>query len=148
MENVPNQSHKQSQFTSKFILTSRYFQIWWIAPYYAGLLIGSGKKANFAGFLGANSRKHRPILWHFRGNVWGKLPRKSISKKGRFCGYFWGKILSDIDRFLADQTSIFNVLITGSSFALSTTIRSRNEPMAKPLTSWLVPNFRNVIYAW
>ena len=28
-----------------------------------------------------------------------------------------------------------------SSFALSTTIRSRNEPMAKPLTSWLVPSF-------
>ena len=112
MENVPNQSHKQSQFTSKFILTSRYFQIWWIAPYYAGLLIGSGKKANFAGFLGANSRKHRPILWHFRGNVWGKLPRKSISKKGRFCGYFWGKILLDGDRLCADQTSVFNVFLT------------------------------------
>ena len=28
-----------------------------------------------------------------------------------------------------------------SSFALSTTIRSKNEPMAKPLTSWLVPSF-------
>ena len=28
-----------------------------------------------------------------------------------------------------------------SSFALSTTIRFRNEPMAKPLTSWLVPSF-------
>ena len=28
-----------------------------------------------------------------------------------------------------------------TSFALSTTIRSRNEPMAKPLTSWLVPSF-------
>ena len=28
-----------------------------------------------------------------------------------------------------------------SSFALSTTIHSRTEPMAKPLTSWLVPSF-------
>ena len=28
-----------------------------------------------------------------------------------------------------------------SSFAVSTTTRSRNEPMAKPLTSWLVPSF-------
>ena len=28
-----------------------------------------------------------------------------------------------------------------SSFALSTTMRSRNEPMARPLTSWLVPSF-------
>ena len=148
MENVPNQSHKQSQFTSKFILTSRYFQIWWIAPYYAGLLIGSGKKANFAGFLGANSRKHRPILRHFRGNVWGKLPRKSISKNGRFCGYFLRENFVRYRSVLAHQTSIFNVFLTGSSFALSTTVRSRNETMAKALTSWLVPNFHNIIYAW
>ena len=28
-----------------------------------------------------------------------------------------------------------------SSFALSTTIRARNEPMARPLTLWLVPSF-------
>ena len=34
----------------------------------------------------------------------------------------------------------FNVFQQRSSFALSTTIRSRNEPMAKPLTSWLVPS--------
>ena len=88
------------------------FQIWWIAPYYAGLLIGSGKKSNFAGFLGANSRKNRLILRHFRGNVWAKLRRKSISKKGRFCGYFWGKILLDVDRLCADQTSVFNVFLT------------------------------------
>ena len=32
-------------------------------------------------------------------------------------------------------------LVQRSSFALSTTIHSRNEPMAKPLTSWLVPSF-------
>ena len=105
-------SHKQSQFTSKFIPTSWYFQIGWIAPYYAGLLIRSRKKSNFAGFLGANERKNRPILRHFRGNVWGKLRRKSIGKEGRFCGYFLGKILSDIDRFCADQTSVFNVFLT------------------------------------
>ena len=112
MENVPNQSHKQSQFTSKFILTSRYFQIWWIAPYYAGLLIGSGKKSYFAGFLGANSRKNRPILQHLHRNVWGKLLQKSSGKKGRSCSHIWGKILSDIDRFCADQTSVFNVFLT------------------------------------
>ena len=48
----------------------------------------------------------------------------------------------EIDQFCADQTSVFNVfLVQRSSFALSTTIRSRNEPMAKPLTSWLVPSF-------
>ena len=70
------------------------------------------KKSNFAGFLGANSQKNRPILRHFRGNVWGKLCWKSIGKKGRFCGYFLGKILSDIHRFCADQTSVFNVFLT------------------------------------
>ena len=48
----------------------------------------------------------------------------------------------EIDQFCADQTNVFNVfLVQRSSFALSTTIRSRNEPMAKPLTSWLVPSF-------
>ena len=125
-------SHKQSQFTSKFIPASWYFQIWWIAPYYAGLLIGSGKKSYFAGFLGANSRKNRPILQHLHRNVWGKLLQKSSGKKGRSCSYIWGKILSDIDRFCADQTSVFNVFLT---------ICSRNEAMAKPLTSWLVPSF-------
>jgi len=50
-------------------------------------MIGSGKKSNFAGFSGVNSWKNWPILQHFRGNVWGKLRRKSIGKKGRFCGY-------------------------------------------------------------
>ena len=45
-------SHKQSQFTSKFIPISWYFQIWWIA-----------------GFLGANFAENqsvkRPILYLF-----------------------------------------------------------------------------------
>ena len=121
------------------------FQIWWIAPYYAGLLIGSGKKSNFAGFLGANSRKNRPILRHFRGNVWAKLRRKSIGKKGRFCGYFWGKILLDVDRLCADQTSVFNVFLTEviiCSFNNNTLQKWTNgKAYAKPLTSWLVPSF-------
>ena len=125
------------------------FQIWWIAPYYAGLLIGSGKKSNFAGFSGANSRKNRPILRHFRGNVWAKLRRKSIGKKGRFCGYFWGKIMSDVDRLCADQTSVFNVFLTKviiCSFNNNTLQKWTNgkayaKGNAKPLTSWLVPSF-------
>ena len=33
------------------------------------------------------------------------------------------------------------IVIERANFALSITIRSRNELMAKPLTSWLVPSF-------
>ena len=49
---------------------------------------------------------------------------------------FWENSL-EIDWFCADQISILNVFLTEViiNFALSTTIRSRNEPMAKPLTS-------------
>ena len=69
------------------------------------------------------------------------LAENQSVKKGRFCGYFPGKLRQRSIGFCADQTSIFNVFLTESSFALSTTIRSRTEPMAKPLTSWLVPSF-------
>ena len=126
------------------------FQIWWIAPYYAGLLIGSGKKSKFAGFLGANSRKNRPILRHFRGNVWAKLRRKSIGKKGRFCGYFWGKILLDVDRLCADQTSVFNVFLTEviiCSFNNNTLQKWTNgkaNTAAKRLRMRLVEHFRSL----
>ena len=124
------QIHKQSQFTSKFIPTSWYF-----------FLIGSGKKSNFAGFLGANSQKNRPILLHFSGNVCGKLCRKSIGKNGRFCGYFLEKILSDIDRFCIDQTSVFNDFLTEviiCSFNNNTLQKWTN---GKALTSWLMSSF-------
>ena len=55
----------------------------------------------------------------------------------------FGQISLKIDRFCADQTSVFNDFLTEVRhyFALSTTIRSGNEPMAKPLTSWLMPSF-------
>ena len=63
-----------------------------MVPYCAGLLIGSGKKSNFAGFLGANSQKNQLILRHFRGNAWGRLHRKSIGKKADFEVIFEGKL--------------------------------------------------------
>ena len=47
------------------------------------------KKSNFAGFLGTNSRKNRPILWLFSRQI-------SLG----------------INRLYADQTSIFNVFLT------------------------------------
>ena len=46
------------------------------------------KKSNFAGFLGTNSWKNRPILLEFRGSFQGKLHQKAIVKNGQFCGYF------------------------------------------------------------
>ena len=49
------------------------------------------KKSNFAGFLGTNSRKNRPISQEFRGSFQGKLHQKAIVKNGRFCGYFQRK---------------------------------------------------------
>ena len=55
----------------------------------------------------------------------------------------FGQILQEINHFCADQTSVFNIFLTEVRhyFALSTTICSRNETMAKPLTSWLKPSF-------
>ena len=47
-----------------------------------GLLTGRGRKrSNFAGFLGTNSRKNRPISRKFRGSFRGKLHQKAIGKK-------------------------------------------------------------------
>ena len=47
------------------------------------------KKSNFAGFLGTNLRKNRPILWLFSRQI-------SLG----------------INRLCADQTSVFNVFLT------------------------------------
>ena len=80
------------------------------------------KKSNFAGFLETNSRKNRPISREFRGNFRGKPHQKAIGKKGAIFWLFSWQISLEIDQFGADQTSI-------------------NEPMAKPLISWLVPSF-------
>ena len=50
--------------------------------------------ADFAGIFGAN------------------LARKQSVKKGRILWLFSGQILLEIDRFCADQTSVFNVFLT------------------------------------
>ena len=63
-------------------------------------------------------------------------------KKRWILWLFSGQISLAIDRFCADQTSTFNVFLTEVIIiALSKTICSRNEPMAKPLPSWLVTSF-------
>ena len=88
------------------------------------------KESNFAGFLGTNLHKKRPIL-----------REKQSVKSGGFCGYFKGKFYWKLIGFVLLRPVILTFFKQRLSFALSTTIRSRNEPMARPLTSWLVPSF-------
>ena len=104
--------------------------------YLSGLLIGCGKhsqifcricrhkitekSADFAGIFGANlagkqSVKKRWILW---------LRQISLG----------------IDRFCADQTSVFNVFLTEVIICSFNNKRYRNEPMAKPLSEALTYN--------
>ena len=77
------------------------------------------KKSNFAGFLeqirGKIGQFRGNFAWNFRAN----FTKKQSVKNGWFCGYFQGKFC---------WRSIGFALIR-SSFSLSTTIRSRNEPM-------------------
>ena len=98
------------------------------------------KKSNFAGFLKTKLWKNRLILREFCANFRGKLGSKAIGKKTADFRVIFGQISLEIDQFCSDQTSIFNVFLT-EVIALPTTICSRNEPMAKPFTSWLVPSF-------
>ena len=95
-------------------------------------------------FRGKFAEKSTDFAGIFRAN----LAENQSVKKGRLWGYFQGKLRQRSIGFCADQTSVFNVFLKESSFALSTTIRSRTEPMAKPLTSWLVPSFSQHNHAW
>ena len=100
------------------------------------------KKSNFAGLLGTNSRKNRPILREFHRNFQGKLHRKAVGKKRPNVWLFTGKISLEINGFaLINQR--FNVFLIEVIILLfqQCSIHSRNEPVAKPLTSWLVPSF-------
>ena len=71
-----------------------------------------GKKSNFVGFLGSNSRKNRPISPEFRGKFQGKLRQKAMGKKRPILLLFSRQISLEIDRFCTDQTSVFNVFLT------------------------------------
>ena len=56
-----------------------------------GLLIGRGKKWNFAGFLGTNEPKNQLILQEFCRNFRVNFAEKQLVKNGWFCAYFQGK---------------------------------------------------------
>ena len=70
------------------------------------------EKSNFAGFLGRNSWKNRPISREFGGKFQGKLRQKAIGKKRPILWLFSWQISQEIHRFRADQTSVFNVFLT------------------------------------
>ena len=93
--------------------------------------------------LQKKSRISRDLQGQICGNFRGKLRRKAICKKTVDFVIIFGQISLEINHFCADQTSVFNIFLTEVRhyFAVSTTICSRNEPMAKPLTSWLKPSF-------
>ena len=104
--------------------------------YSSGLLIGQGKKWNFARFSVKNWWKTQPILQDFRGTFWGKLRCEIIGKNYQFCGNFLGKFCKKsigsaliwpavLTIFNGDNHLFFHCL--------------RNEPKAKLLTTWLVP---------
>ena len=96
------------------------------------------KKSNFTGFLGTKLWKNQLISREFLG---ANFTKKQLVKNGQFSGYFQGKFHLKLIDFALIRPAFLTFLKQRSSFALSTTIRSRNEPMAKPLTSWLVPSF-------
>ena len=74
----------------------------------SGLLIIRGKKVKFRRILGTKSQKNRSISWEFSGQTWPE----AIGKKRRILWLFSGQISQEIDRFCADQTSVFNVFLT------------------------------------
>ena len=76
---------------------------------YAGLLIIRGKKSQILrDFGGQNCGK----IGRFHGNFQGKLGRKAIGKQMADFVVIFGQISQEIDRFCADQTSVFNVFLT------------------------------------
>ena len=87
------------------------------------------------GFLGANFQKNRPISQQFSGQT---SPKNNWKKTADFVVIFRENSL-EIDWLI--RPAFLTFFKQRSSFALSTTICSRNEPMAKPLRSWLVPSF-------
>ena len=96
------------------------------------------KKSNFTGFLGTKLWKNQLISREFLG---ANFTKKQLVKNGQFSGYFQGKFHLKLIDFALIRPAFLTFLKQRSSFALSTTIRSRNEPMANSLTSWLVPSF-------
>ena len=88
-------------------------------------------------FQGQIWKKNLPISGEFCMNLCHKLHQKTISKKRPILWEFSGQISLEINRFCADQTSVFN------AFFNEIIVRSFNNNTFQKmrLTSWLVPSF-------
>ena len=75
----------------------------------SGLLIICGKKVKFHGVFGGKIAEKSV---EFVGIFWVNLAGKQSVNKQRILRLFSGQISQEIDRFCADQTSIFNVFLT------------------------------------
>ena len=72
--------------------------------YMSGLLVGRGKKSNFTGFSGTNSRKKRPISREFRENFAGifeaSFAEKQLVKNGQYRESFLSKFCRKVIDFV------------------------------------------------
>ena len=75
----------------------------------SGLLIIRGKKVKFRGIFGGKIAEKSV---EFVGIFWVNLSGKQSVNKQRILWLFSGQISQQIDRFCADQTSVFNVFLT------------------------------------
>ena len=102
-------------------------------------LTGRRKKVKFPRiFRGKFLEKSAVITREIFG---GKLRQESISRNQLISLDFFWQISLKSNNLASTWPALFNVFLTGKSFALSTTICSRNERILKLLTLWLVRSF-------
>ena len=113
----------------------------------AGLLIGRGRKSQISGDFRDKLAKQSANFAVISQEFSGQTSPKRIRKKRPILWLFSRQISLEIDQFCADQTSVFNVFLTEIIILLFQQRGSRNEPMAKPLTLWLVPRSFGMLFA-
>ena len=95
------------EFSGKSQSIICHLDLWTNFSHLVGLLIGRGEKSH----LGTNSQKNRLISQEFCRKFQGKLCQKAISKKWPILWLFSRQISLEINRFCADQTSVFKVFL-------------------------------------
>ena len=112
-----------------------------------GLLTGRGRKSQISrDFWGQIRGKIGRSHDNFAGVFGANFPKKQSVETADFVVIFKANFarnqLTCDQAICADQTSVFNVFLTQIIIcSFNNNALQRNEPMAKPLTSWLVPSF-------
>ena len=112
-----------------------------------GLLTGRGRKSQISrDFWGQIRGKIGRSHDNFAGVFAANFPKKQSVETADFVVIFKANFarnqLTCDQAICADQTSVFNVFLTEIIIcSFNNNALQRNEPMAKPLTSWLVPSF-------